>query len=74
MCASPDAFLDLCGARPGHRTLELGKCARVLEHELAARSRRIDRLLIQVQIDTAGPRGAKLFPIDRLASAPASSS
>jgi hypothetical protein len=36
---------------PDHRPLELGEGAGDLKHELSRRRGRVDRLLIQVQID-----------------------
>jgi hypothetical protein len=41
-------------ARADHRPLELGEGPRDLEHELARRRRRVQVLLIEVQIDAAG--------------------
>ena len=39
---------------PDHAALEFGKGARHLKHELAGGCGGVDRLLIQVQINTAG--------------------
>jgi hypothetical protein len=48
-----------CPPKPGidalsdHAALKLSKCARDLKHQLASRRGGVDRLLVEVQIDTA---------------------
>jgi hypothetical protein len=39
---------------PDHRPLELSECARELKQQLARWRRRVDRLLVQVEIDVYG--------------------
>src|SRR5215472_8518436 len=41
-------------ALPDHAALKLGKRTADLKHELACRGGRVDRLLIEIQVDAAG--------------------
>src|SRR6516164_6884500 len=52
LCDRPlEASVD---AMPDHAALKLGKGTANLKHQLACRCGRVDRLLIEVEIDTAG--------------------
>ena len=42
---------------PDHAALKLGECTADLKHQLAGRRGRVDRLLVEVQIDAAGVQG-----------------
>ena len=41
-------------ALPDHAALKLGECTADLKHQLACRCGRVDRLLVEVQVDAAG--------------------
>jgi len=52
LCDRPlEASVD---AMPDHAALKLGKGTADLKHQLACRCGRVDRLLVEVQVDAAG--------------------